>query len=130
MGAKNIFLNVKGFVVKKFHHLVIYPIHGLISFFRDESSARYLVLGTIATYVGAYFGDFSGIEYLLISSVIVLAFIVELLNSAIENVVDLATDKIHPLAKKAKDQAATAEAAIVLLWVTVALLIFFDVISM
>ena len=37
-----------------------------------------------------------------------LIMIVELLNSAIENVVDLVTKEIHPLAKNAKDIAATA----------------------
>jgi len=34
--------------------------------------------------------------------------IVELLNSAVENVVDLVTKEIHPLAKSAKDIGATA----------------------
>ena len=43
---------------------------------------------------------------LLISGILVL--IVELLNSAIENVVDLVTKEIHPLAKSAKDIGATA----------------------
>jgi diacylglycerol kinase (ATP) len=34
--------------------------------------------------------------------------IVELLNSSVENVVDLVTKEIHPLAKCAKDLGATA----------------------
>ena len=43
---------------------------------------------------------------LLISGILVL--IVELINSAIENVVDLCTKEIHPLAKNAKDIGSTA----------------------
>jgi diacylglycerol kinase (ATP) len=43
---------------------------------------------------------------LLITYFIIL--IVELLNSAIENTVDLITKEIHPLAKSAKDIGATA----------------------
>ncbi len=37
-----------------------------------------------------------------------LIMIVELLNSALENAVDLITKEIHPLAKSAKDIGATA----------------------
>jgi len=43
---------------------------------------------------------------LLVTAFLVL--IVELLNSAVENVVDLVTKDIHPLAKSAKDIGATA----------------------
>lgn len=38
----------------------------------------------------------------------ILVLIVELINSAIENVVDLVTKEIHPLAKSAKDLGSTA----------------------
>jgi diacylglycerol kinase (ATP) len=43
---------------------------------------------------------------LLISGILVL--IVELINSAIENVVDLVTKEIEPLAKSAKDIGSSA----------------------
>jgi len=43
---------------------------------------------------------------LLVSGILVL--IIELVNSAIENVVDLVTKEIHPLAKNAKDIGSTA----------------------
>ena len=42
----------------------------------------------------------------LITAIFVL--IIELVNSAIENVVDLVTKEIHPLAKSAKDIGSTA----------------------
>jgi diacylglycerol kinase (ATP) len=44
----------------------------------------------------------------LLFATYMLVMIVELLNSAIENVVDLVTTDIHPLAKNAKDIGATA----------------------
>ncbi len=116
-------------VLKRLKHWFVFPIHGLISFVKDNSSAAFLFLGTIATYIAAYSSDFTTLEYVAISCVIAIAFIVEILNSAIENVVDLATSQIHPLAKKAKDQGAMAEFAVVLMWITVAILIVFDVIS-
>ncbi|WP_419671681.1 diacylglycerol kinase [Aliarcobacter butzleri] len=43
---------------------------------------------------------------LLVTGILVL--IIELVNSAIENVVDLVTKEIHPLAKNAKDIGSTA----------------------
>ncbi len=124
------FSNLKSFLVKRFHHFLVYPFHGLVSFFKDEASATYLLLGSIVTYLAAYITDFTALEYVVISCVITIALIVELLNSAVENVVDLATDQIHPLAKKAKDQGAMAEFAVVAMWITVAILMVFDIISL
>ena len=46
-------------------------------------------------------------KLILIVSAFIIA-ITELLNSAIENVVDLVTTDFHPLAKNAKDIAAAA----------------------
>ncbi len=124
------FSNLKRFLVKRFHHFLVYPFQGLISFFKDEASATYLLVGAIITYIAAYITDFTALEYVVISCVITIALIVELLNSAVENVVDLATDQIHPLAKKAKDQGAMAEFAVVAMWVAVAVLLVFDVIAL
>jgi diacylglycerol kinase (ATP) len=44
--------------------------------------------------------------------------IVELFNSAVENVVDLVTKEFHPLAKNAKDIGATAVLFSVVLHIT------------
>ncbi len=124
------FSKIKSIASKRIRHFFVYPFHGLVSFIKDEASATFLILGTIATYVAAYLSDFTALEYVVISCVITIAFIVELLNSAIENVVDLATSEIHPYAKKAKDQGAMAEFAVVAMWATVTILLVFDVISL
>jgi len=44
----------------------------------------------------------------IIFALMALVFCIELLNSAIEAIVDLASPGIHPLAKKAKDTASAA----------------------
>ncbi len=54
-------------------------------------------------------------ERLLLIATFVLVMIAELLNSAVENVVDLCTQRFHPLAKAAKDIGATAVLFAVLL---------------
>jgi diacylglycerol kinase (ATP) len=55
-----------------------------------------------------------------------MIMIAELLNSAVENVVDLVTTDIHPLAKAAKDIGATAVLFSVILhivcWISIGLL--------
>ncbi len=52
-----------------------------------------------------------------------LILIIELVNSAIENIVDLVTSSYHPLAKSAKDIGATAVLFAVILhilcWITI-----------
>lgn len=65
----------------------------------------------------------SGVERILLIFPLGLSIIVELLNSAIENVVDLTSPEIHPLAKKAKDMGSAAQLValclIVLTWAIV-----------
>ena len=69
----------------------------------------------LAWLLGESWGD-----SILLSAVLLLAMIVELLNSAIENVVDRISLELHPLAKKAKDMGSaaqfTAQSLIVLVW--------------
>ena len=55
-----------------------------------------------------YFLPFELIYKLVLIVTFVMILIVELLNSAVENVVDLVTKEKHPLAKAAKDIGATA----------------------
>ena len=54
--------------------------------------------------------------------VLVVALLVELLNSAIENVVDRISPELHPLSKKAKDMGSaaqfTAQICILVVWGT------------
>jgi diacylglycerol kinase len=53
-----------------------------------------------------------------------LVFGAEMMNTAIENVVDLASPELHPLAGKAKDIAAGAVLICTIVSVVIGLLIF------
>ncbi len=100
-----------------------YAIEGVKSAFESETSFK----------LELFFGIFIAIAIftlpLLFSSKLVLAvtavliLIIELLNSAIENLVDLVTKDLHPLAKNAKDMGAGAVLFAVLLhlgcWIVV-----------
>lgn len=85
-----------------------YALDGLKHAFKTESSFKLELFIAIFIIVGIVYIDTS-LTYkliLLISGILVL--IVELINSAIENVVDLVTKEYAPLAKTAKDIGSTA----------------------
>jgi len=85
-----------------------YAIEGLIDVIKRESSFRLQLLGFFLFSIVAFslpIEDFY--SYILFLSLF-LNIIAEIVNSAIERVVDLCTDEIHPLAKSAKDLGATA----------------------
>ncbi len=64
-----------------------------------------LAIGVAACGLGAWVG-ISRVEWAVIVFTIALVLILEGLNTAVECAIDLASPKIHPLAKAAKDLAA------------------------
>lgn len=72
------------------------------SAFRQESIAA-LILAPLAFYVGN-----SVVEVALLIAVLGIVLITELLNSAVEAVVDRVSDELHPLAGRAKDIGSAA----------------------
>jgi diacylglycerol kinase len=79
---------------------------GLAYLFRTQRNARiHLVLGTGACGV-AFWLRISRVEWAVLVFTIALVLILEGLNTAVEAAIDLASPKVHPLAKAAKDLAA------------------------
>ncbi len=85
-----------------------YALEGLLHAFKTESSFKLELLVCIFIIPIIFIIDMQTSYKLILISTAFLVLIVELLNSAIENVVDLVTKDIHPLAKSAKDIGATA----------------------
>jgi len=85
-----------------------YAIEGLIHATKSEMSFKLELLFTPLVLLAIWYAPFGFEQKLILLVTLVLIMIVELLNSAIENVVDLVTKQKHPLAKNAKDIAATA----------------------
>ena len=81
---------------------------GLKATWSDEQAFRMeAVLGLILLPAVFWLGD-SLVDYLLLFSSMVLVLIVEILNTAIETVVDRVGTEQSPLSKKAKDQGSAA----------------------
>ncbi|WP_419673097.1 diacylglycerol kinase [Aliarcobacter butzleri] len=85
-----------------------YALDGLAIAVKTESSFRLELLFSIFIIVAILLIDTSLTNKLILLVTGILVLIVELVNSAIENVVDLVTKEIHPLAKSAKDMGSTA----------------------
>jgi diacylglycerol kinase (ATP) len=85
-----------------------YSRDGLLAAWRNEAAFREeVVLAAVALPLAIYLGK-SGVERALLIGSIVLVLIVEILNSALEAVVDKASPEQHELAKRAKDMGSAA----------------------
>jgi diacylglycerol kinase (ATP) len=85
-----------------------YALDGLLHAIKNETSFKLELLIAFIVFPAIYFFPFALIYKLVLVITYFLIMIAELLNSAVENVVDLVTKEIHPLAKAAKDIGATA----------------------
>lgn len=73
----------------------------------EQSLLIHIFLTIVAVATGIFFG-ISGTQWVLLLFAMALIIVTELLNTAIEAVVDLVTEDYHPLAKVAKDCASAA----------------------
>lgn len=85
-----------------------YAIEGCITFVKEEFSAKIQLLLDAGAVLLGFWLKIDRIEWTFVISTIFLAWAVEAINSSIERLVDLVTQDHHPLAKKAKDLAASA----------------------
>ncbi len=83
-------------------------IEGILWAARGERHVRYHLSAALAVVFLALFFKVSAMEFFLLVLAAVIVIFAELMNTAIEAVVDLVTDEYHELAKRAKDVAAGA----------------------
>ena len=87
---------------------LFYSISGFKLAFREEAAFRQeLLLVVILTPLCLFLPLAAWLKVAIISSHVVV-LITELLNTAVESVVDMASPEFHPDAKKAKDTASAA----------------------
>lgn len=79
---------------------------------------------TILVVLLGFFLEVSKVEWLFLLLLIGGVISLELINSSIENLVDLVTAEYHPLAKKAKDMAAAAVFIYSIVSIIIGLIIF------
>ena len=103
-----------------------YSFQGVLHTWREEAAFRQEVaLSLLVIPTGLYLGQ-SGVERALLVSPMLLILVVEMLNSAVEAVVDRSGTERHPLAGMAKDMGSAAVMLSFALLGTVWLLILSD----
>lgn len=83
-------------------------IEGILYTVRTQKHMRSHFLAALVVLVAALLLKISSMEFMLLSLAISFVLFAELLNTAIEVVVDMISPEFHPLAKVAKDVAAGA----------------------
>lgn len=100
-------------------------MEGLISCYKYEMAFRQEVAAFIISIPLAFWLGESAVEIVLLIGSVVLVMVVELLNSAVENVIDRISTDYHDLCKRAKDQSSGAVLLSILLasavWLTILL---------
>lgn len=85
-----------------------YSRDGLGAAWKNEAAFREEVMLAVVTIPLALFLGETGVDRALMVGSILLILIVEILNSAVEAVVDKASPEKHELAKRAKDMGSAA----------------------
>jgi len=97
----------------------VYSYRGICAAIRHEAAFRQEALFAIVVVLIALWLDVTRIERVVLISVTILVLIVELLNSAVEAVVDRIGPEHHELSGRAKDMGSAAVLVSLFLWVYV-----------
>ena len=103
-----------------------FAIEGLISALKNEKHMKVHILAAIIIVILAIVINASKLEILIISLSVSFVIITELVNTAVEAIIDLVSPERHPLAKLAKDVAAGAVLVAAINALCVGYLLFYD----
>ena len=104
-------------------------LEGIICAITTQSNIKKQLIIAVAVMLISLFFDLTRAEFLCLMFTVVLVIIAEMINTAIETVVDLYTDLYHPKAKIAKDVGAGAVVIAAINAIIVAYFLFFEKIS-
>ena len=93
-----------------------YSLNGIRACWQNEAAFRADVIISVILLILSFFLAESIVQWILLVSPLVLIVIVELLNSAIESVVDRIGAEFHDLSGRAKDMGS---AAVFFCWVVI-----------
>ena len=101
-----------------------YAFEGIFTCIRNERNMKIHVAVTLLVIIAGFVLGLSITEWCICLGLFGLVMALELVNTAVEAVVDLVTAKRHPLAKIAKDTAAGAVLIAAIMAAVIGLLIF------
>ncbi|CAM2935194.1 diacylglycerol kinase [Streptococcus acidominimus] len=102
-----------------------FAVTGVVNAYKEERNMRKHMISTLLAVIAGLVFQITAVEWLFLLLSIFLVISFEIINSAIENVVDLASDyHFSMLAKNAKDMAAGAVLVISVYALITGLIIF------
>lgn len=109
---------------KRLRNSFKYAFEGIVQTYRGEQNLKIHTFIAILVIVFGFFLKISLIEWYICLLLIGLVLMSEFFNTAIEYVVDLASPKVHPLAKAAKDTASAGVLMMSIMSAAVGIMIF------
>jgi len=94
--------------MKRVFYAFFYSVDGFKSAWKNEHAFRQELMLVTVGIVVAFFLDVNAFEKLMMIAVLLQILVVELINSAIEAVVDRVSLERHSLSKRAKDLGSAA----------------------
>ncbi|OCQ53477.1 Diacylglycerol kinase [Photorhabdus australis subsp. thailandensis] len=85
-----------------------YSVKGIKAAWQNEAAFREEIIVAVLAVMVAFYLDISVIERILLIGSVMLVVIVEILNSAIEAIVDRISSEFHELSGRAKDMGSAA----------------------
>lgn len=114
----------KTFGIKRFFNSFVCAFSGIISALKTEQNLIFDFIIAILTVILGFVLKISTTEFILVILAIGLVISMELINTAIEYVVDMAMPEIHPLAKLGKDISSGAVLISAIMALVVGLIIY------
>jgi diacylglycerol kinase len=110
--------------MRRFFKSFIYALHGIGISTREQRNLKVQAFVGLFTVGAALYFDVTATEWCLILIAIGMVIGMEMMNSAVESLVDLVTEEFKPLAGKVKDIAAGSVLFVSILAVIIGLIIF------
>lgn len=101
-----------------------YAVNGIRTASLNERNLRFHLISSVIVIGCSFFFSLSYIEWIVVVLAIGGMISLELVNTAIERVVDLITEEYHPLAEQAKDIAAGAVFVYAITAIIIGIIIF------
>ena len=109
-------------MLESFNH----AINGIVDAARTQRNMKIHLVAAVLALGACFFLDISKVEFLALAITITMVITAEMINTAIEAVVDLNTNFYHPLSKVAKNTAAGAVLITAINAVLVGYIVFWD----
>jgi diacylglycerol kinase len=110
--------------MEKFIKSVGYALKGIVAAWTEQTNLKIQsVIAVIVIFAGFYF-RITSIEWMVLLLMIGMVISLELVNSALEDMVNLVTKERHPLAGRIKDMAAGAVLVFSFIAATIGVIIF------